>query len=96
MRPGAIKLHIGELVLQGFEPGDRAALGAALETELARLLAAGDQESLASAGQVTRLDGGAFEMPEHAGPVFTGTRLARAVYDGITGQKTGQRAGNKE
>ena len=88
MRPGAIRLHIDELILHGFEPADRHALGAALEAELARLLAAGDPESLARAGTHTRLDGGAFEMPQHAGPAVTGTRLARAVYDGLTGQKT--------
>jgi hypothetical protein len=63
MRPGAVKLHIGELVLHGFEPGDRARIGAALETELARLLAAGEPESLTRAGHIARLDGGAFEMP---------------------------------
>ena len=90
MRPGAVKLHIGELVLHGFEPGDRAALGAALETELARLLAAGDLESLARAGQVARLDGGAFEMPAHSNPEVAGTRLARAVYDGLTGRAAGK------
>lgn len=86
MKPGAIRLHIGELVLHGFGPSERAALGAALEAELARLLAAGDAESLTRAGQVARLDGGAFEMPAHAGPEVAGTRLARAVYDGLTGQ----------
>lgn len=91
MRPGAVKLHIGELVLHGFEPGDRARIGAALETELARLLAAGDPESLARAGRVARLDGGAFELPAHAGPELTGARLARAVYDGLTGQRAGNR-----
>jgi len=86
MRPGAIKLHIGELILHGFEPGDRAALGAALETELARLIAEGDFDALTNAGNVARLDGGAFEMPAHAGPEVAGTRLARAVYDGMTGR----------
>jgi hypothetical protein len=91
VRPGAIRLHIGELLLEGFEPGDRAALGAALETELARLLAAGDPESLTRAAHVTRLDGGAFEMPAHAGPELAGTRLARAVYDGMTGQRAGKK-----
>jgi hypothetical protein len=91
MRPGAIKLHIEELVLHGFESADRAALGAALETELARLLAAGDAESLTRAGRVARLDGGAFELPAHAGPEVAGTRLARAVYDGLTGQAAGRK-----
>ncbi|MET0646930.1 MAG: hypothetical protein ABW208_09945 [Pyrinomonadaceae bacterium] len=86
MRPGAIRLHIDELVLHGFEPADRAVLGAALETELARLLAAGDAESLTRANQISRLDGGAFEMPTHASPEVAGTRLARAVYGGLTGQ----------
>ena len=86
MRPGAIKLHINEVVLHGFEPADRAALGAALETELARLLAAGDPASLTGANEAARIDGGAFDMPAHAAPEVTGTRLARAVYDGMTGQ----------
>lgn len=91
MKPGAIKLHIGELVLHGFEAADRTRIGAALETELARLLAAGDPSALTNAGQVARLDGGAFEMPAHTGPEVTGTRLARAVYDGLTGAaKTGE------
>jgi len=92
MRPSAIRLHIGELVLHGFEPGDRARVGAALEAELARLLAAGDPEALARAGRVARLDGGAFELAAHAGPELAGARLARVVYDGLTGQE----AGNKE
>ena len=91
MRPGAIKLHIGELVLHGFEAADRASIGVALETELARLLAAGDPEAMANAGHVARLEGGAFEMPAHAGPEVAGTRLARAVYDGLTGQTAGRR-----
>jgi hypothetical protein len=87
MRPGAIRLHIDEVVLHGFEPADRAALGAALETELARLLAAGDPQALAQAGQVARLDGGSFDMPTHTTPEVAGTRLARAVYDGLTGRR---------
>ena len=91
MRPGAIRLHIGELVLHGFEPAERQALGAALETELARLLASGDTESLARAGNLSRLDGGAFEMPRHARPEVAGARLARAVYDGLTGQTAKRR-----
>lgn len=86
MRPSAIRLHIDEVVLHGFEPADRARFGAALETELARLLAAGDPRALAQAGQVARLDGGSFDMPTHTAPEVTGTRLARAVYDGLTGQ----------
>lgn len=89
MRPAAIRLHIGEVVLHGFEQGDRAALGAALEAELARLLAAGDLESLTRAGHVARLDGGAFEMPAHSDPEAAGTRLARAVYDGLAGRAAG-------
>ena len=86
MRPGAIKLHIEEVVLHGFEPADRAALGAALETELARLLAAADPAALTGANRVARIDGGAFEIPAQAAPGLTGARLARAVYDGLTGR----------
>lgn len=86
MRPGAIKLHIGELVLEGFEPRDRMTIGASLETELARLLATGDPDALTQTGGVSRLDGGAFELPAQASPEVAGTRLARAVYEGLTGQ----------
>ncbi|MFL6257086.1 MAG: hypothetical protein ACJ74T_18925 [Pyrinomonadaceae bacterium] len=91
MRPGAIKLHIGELVLHGFEAADRTRIGAALETELARLLAAGDPEMLTRMNETARLDGGAFELPAHAAPELTGTRVARNVYDGLTGETVGKR-----
>ena len=36
---GNIELHIEELVLHGFEPGDRHRIGEAIERELARLFA---------------------------------------------------------
>ena len=36
--PHSIEMHIEELVLHGFEPGDRHAIGDAVERELARLL----------------------------------------------------------
>ena len=39
MRPGWIELHIEELVLHGFAPGDRHPIGDAVEHELIRLFA---------------------------------------------------------
>lgn len=87
MRPGLIRLRVGELILHGFEAADRERVGAALERELARLLAGDDAAAAlaARAGGAARLDAGAFEMGPHAGPDDAGARLARAVYDGLKG-----------
>ena len=48
-----IELHIEELVLHGFSPGDRYRIGEAVEQELTRLLAdRGVPQSLAEGGEI--------------------------------------------
>jgi hypothetical protein len=60
MMPRSIELHIEELVLRGFAPGDRYWIGEAVEQELTRLLAdRGVPESLARGGEIASVDGGA-------------------------------------
>lgn len=82
----SIELHIDELVLHGFAPGDRHRIAAALERELARLLAArADPERLADRAGAARLEAGAFSMAPDSRPEATGAQVAQAVFGSISG-----------
>lgn len=82
-RPG-VELHVEELVLYGFAPGDRLRIGDSLERELARLFAQfGVPAAVLSGGEVAGLDAGSFAVPENATPETIGARLAAAVYGGM-------------
>jgi hypothetical protein len=84
MTPAHIELHIEELVLRGFAPGDCSRIGEAVQRELARLLAdQGVPPALARGGEVARLDVGSFVMEAGAKPETVGTHLSRAVYGGL-------------
>jgi len=79
-----IDLHIEELVLEGFRPADRHRIGAAVERELARLLAErGLPPGLAQGVDLPRLDGGSFEAKPGARPETVGRQVAGAVYGGM-------------
>ena len=79
-----VELHIDELVLHGFAPGDSYRIGAAVERELSRLFAErGTPPSLARGGSTNRLDGGAFEAKPDSRAEAIGARVARAVYGGL-------------
>ncbi len=89
----SIELHIEELVLHGFAPGDRYRIGDAMERELARLfvergtppsLAQGREVARLDGGTVARLDGGTFEVKPGSGAEAIGVRVARAVYGGLS------------
>jgi len=83
MKPN-IELHIAELVLHGFPPGDRHRIAEAMQQELTRLLTEqGLPPSLQQAGEVPRLDGGAFIAQRHASPRSVGNQVAHAVYGGL-------------
>lgn len=82
MRP--IDLHIEELVLDGFPPGDRHRIGAALEKELARLLAErGLSAGWENGGEAGRLNGGKFEARPGARPERVGAQIAQSVFRGM-------------
>ena len=83
MKTGDIELHIEELVLHGFEPGDRYRIGHAVEQELGRLLTERGAP-LARSGEVPRLDGGSFEAKPDSGVEEIGAKVARAVYGGLS------------
>ena len=81
---GRIELHIEELVLHGFAPGDRYAIGDALERELARLFDdRGIPVSLRSQNATDRIKGATFNAAHKAKPSAVGQQIAQAVYQGF-------------
>jgi hypothetical protein len=83
-----VNLHIERLILDGIdvEPAHRPVLQAALEAELARLLAQGGVgPGLAAGGAVPALRGDGFQLSGGAGgnPRQLGRQIARAVHGGI-------------
>jgi hypothetical protein len=85
MRPANIELHIEELVLHGFAPGDRYGIGEAVERELQRLFAEqGALPRLAQDGEVAHLDGGAFEVARGARAETIGAQIAQTLHGGLS------------
>lgn len=81
-----IRLHIERLVLDGIPvaAGQQHLLQAAVQAELARLLAAGGlAPALAAGGAVPRIAAPALNLPAGAGGVDTGSRIAASVHAGI-------------
>ena len=84
MKPQNIELHIEELVLHGFKPEDRSAIGEAVQRELTRLFTEGGvHASLQKDRQVSRLDGGTFHVKQDSKPANIGTQIAQKVYGGM-------------
>ena len=71
-----VELHIGTLVLDGFAPGDRHAITAALEHELGLLL----ERSGWAGGDARAVDAGRVELAYDARPAVVGRELARAIH----------------
>lgn len=83
-KPYNIELHIEELVLHGFSPRDRDAIGEAVRNELSRLFAEqGVHPTLSKHGAVERLDGGSFNVKSGAKAQTIGTQVAQSVYGGL-------------
>jgi hypothetical protein len=84
---GSLGLRIEEIVLHGFDPRGRYAVGDAVQQELARLLIErGAPSSLAATAAteiVERLDAGAFRAAPNARPQTLGAQVARAIYGGL-------------
>ena len=79
-----IELHIEELVLHGFAPGDRYRIAEGVEQELSRLLAdRGVPQSLAEGGEIASVGGGAFEVVPGSRAEVVGAEVAKAVYGGL-------------
>lgn len=84
MKPRNIELHIEELVLDGFEHVDRHRIAEAVERELTNIFTErGIPHSLAEGGEISHLDGGAFQMTPNSRPETIGAKVAQAVYGGL-------------
>jgi hypothetical protein len=84
MKPYNIDLHIEELVLHGFAPGERATIGAAVQRELTRLFTEqGIHPSLGSGCEAERVDGGTFQVQSGAKGNVIGTQVAQVIYKGL-------------
>lgn len=89
MKAANINFHIEELVLHGFEPGDRHTIADAVEQELSRLLTehfaeSGSSSLWTSSTDAARLDAGAFQVGARSQPNSIGTQIAQAVHGGLT------------
>jgi hypothetical protein len=81
-----VNLHIERLVLDGVHvaPEHRSGLQAAIESELARLVAQGGLAShLKGGGATPRIAGGAVSLAAGQRPSDLGRQIAAAVYGGI-------------
>lgn len=84
MKPRTIEVYIEELVLHGFDPKDRYAIGEAVQRELSRLFAEqGLHSSLSQGREIARLDAGMFNMKPGVKAEAIGTQVAQSVYGGI-------------
>jgi hypothetical protein len=80
----SVELHIEELVLDGFSPADRHAVGEAVERELARLLTEQDgPTAITQSIERDHLNVGAISLPPGSKAEATGVQLARAIYRGL-------------
>ncbi len=83
--PQSIELHIEELVLRGFAPGDRYPIGDAVEHELTRLFAEhGVPPSLIVNIESEHIDAGDFHVAPESKAQTVGAQVAQAVYGGLT------------
>lgn len=79
-----LELHIDELVLHGFAPGDRRSISEAVQRELARLFTEqGIHPSLGQNHEIERLDGGEFHVQPGAKAGAIGAHVAQAIYGGL-------------
>ena len=75
-----IRLHIDELVLEGFDEIDTRRVGRAVERELTRLLASGAAISPTSTDV---RDAGQFSVAPGFSPEALGARVAQSVHGGL-------------
>ncbi len=88
-----LRLHIDELVLHGFAPGDRHAIARAITGELGRLLGgAGLPCGLAHPSRHALVDGGSFDVPRGASAEVIGAQVAQTLYATLQGDGTRPRS----
>lgn len=84
MKRANIELHIDELVLHGFSPGNRYRIADAVERELtSRLTEYGWPASVLNNVEIAYLDAGALEFETNARPETIGTHVGQSVYQAL-------------
>lgn len=84
MNPANIELHIEELVLHGFAPGERYRIAKGMERELSRLLAEQARpQPLCASREIDRLACTTFQVTLDARADTIGGQLAHTIYDGL-------------
>jgi hypothetical protein len=79
-----VEIHIEELVLHGFAPGDRHRIAEGLERELARLVGSrGLSPSVVPELRLGHVDAGEFPIAAGASGHVVGSGAAGAVYRGL-------------
>jgi hypothetical protein len=83
MKPAAIRLHIGELVVNGATVADRDALGDAIRSELTRLLTAQAlPAALTRSRHIPSLNADAVQVASSNAHAL-GTKVAQAVHGSL-------------
>lgn len=84
-----IELHIEQLVLHGFEAGDREAIGEAVRAELVRLLTEkGLPASLEGGLEIGKISTGVFHVGHGESAGGIGEQVASTVHGGLTSRIT--------
>lgn len=84
MNPKNVELHIEQLILLGFAPGDRYRISAAIEHGLAQLIAEqGIPPTIAREGEITSIDGEKFNIAPDTKAEAIGAQIAKSVYESI-------------
>ncbi|MEN6488606.1 MAG: hypothetical protein ABFD66_06950 [Smithella sp.] len=91
-----IDLHIEELILFGFAPGDRQRIAEAVQEELARLLRENKlPEMLEQGGEIPHLNVGSFTVRAGEKPDFIGMHIGETLYQGIAEEQQKENGGRK-
>ena len=84
-----VEIVIDELVLRGFSPADRDAIGDSLSRELGRLVEAGDIQALAGLGSIPALRAPNVTLQASAKAATVGSQVARAVHGSLNHPDSG-------
>ena len=91
-----LDLHIEELVLHGFWPGDSRAIGEAVQRELSLLFEAGGVPVSLTQPGIDRVDAGSLDFPRDAPPGVVGAQIAAAIHRSLGGTTGGARRSGAE
>lgn len=78
--PQSVQIHVEELVLHGFPPGDRHRIGDAMRQELMRLTSESCVPLPTTTVEADAIDGGVIRLGQNRHADAVGTHVAQAVY----------------